>query len=221
IILLAFLSGKFPLFNSNDDTEALAEIAAIVGRDRMERCARLHNRTFLCNIPSALETNLKWAELAKKLNPSLYEPPPDTDDKECKRHKALVDEALHLLEQCLALDATKRITARAALHHPFLSLKPVKPQGASVPLLSGEEYGKDMPSDDDLAPHPPGQGSCAPLHWLDATEEGGSGQMWGVQLRRGNTELVRADDPKARCVGRNPCAYHVGWETWEGIGEDD
>ncbi|KAG8686449.1 hypothetical protein FRC09_014130 [Ceratobasidium sp. 395] len=43
IILLAFLSGKFPLFNSNDDTEALAEIAAIVGRERMERCARLHS----------------------------------------------------------------------------------------------------------------------------------------------------------------------------------
>lgn len=46
IILLAFLSGKFPLFNSNDDTEALAEIAAIVGRERMEKCARLHSTSF-------------------------------------------------------------------------------------------------------------------------------------------------------------------------------
>ncbi|KAG8735217.1 hypothetical protein FRC10_010876 [Ceratobasidium sp. 414] len=219
IILLAFLSGKFPLFNSNDDTEALAEIAAIVGRDRMERCARLHNRTFLCNIPSALESNLKWAELAKKLNPGLYESPADCDDKDRKRHKALIDEALNLLEQCLALDATKRITAQAALHHPFLSLKPVKPQGALIPLQSGEQA-IGMLSDDELAPHPPGQGSCAALHWLDATEES-AGHMWGVQLRGGNTQLVRADDPKARCVGRKPCQYHVGWETWEGVGEDD
>ncbi|QRV87926.1 cell division control protein 7 [Ceratobasidium sp. AG-Ba] len=219
IILLAFLSGKFPLFNSNDDTEALAEIAAIVGRDRMERCARLHNRTFLCNIPSALDSNLRWSELAKKLNPSLYDPPADTSEGDRKRHKALIDEALNLLEQCLALDATKRITAQAALHHPFLSLKPVKPQGASVPLVS-EEEGKGMPSDDELTPHPPGQGSCGPLHWLDVTEDGNV-QMWGVQLRGGGTELVRADDPRARCVGHKPCSYHIGWEQWEGVGDED
>ena len=32
IILLFFLTGKFPLFQSSDDVEALMEIAAIIGR---------------------------------------------------------------------------------------------------------------------------------------------------------------------------------------------
>ena len=36
IILLFFLTGKFPLFQSSDDVEALMEIAAIIGRKKME-----------------------------------------------------------------------------------------------------------------------------------------------------------------------------------------
>jgi cell division control protein 7 len=42
MILLFFLTGKFPLFQSNDDVEALLEIACIVGRRRMEKVATLH-----------------------------------------------------------------------------------------------------------------------------------------------------------------------------------
>jgi len=42
-ILLFFLAGKFPLFQSQDDIEALMEIAAIVGRKKMERVATLHS----------------------------------------------------------------------------------------------------------------------------------------------------------------------------------
>ena len=33
IILLFFLTGKFPLFQSSNDVEALMEIAAIIGRN--------------------------------------------------------------------------------------------------------------------------------------------------------------------------------------------
>lgn len=43
MILLFFLTKKFPLFQSNDDTEALMEIAAILGRRRMEKTATLHS----------------------------------------------------------------------------------------------------------------------------------------------------------------------------------
>ncbi len=43
MILLFFLTKKFPLFQSNDDTEALMEIATIIGRRRMERTATLHS----------------------------------------------------------------------------------------------------------------------------------------------------------------------------------
>lgn len=42
-ILLSFLTGKFPLFQSNDDIEALMEIATIVGRRKMEKTAALHS----------------------------------------------------------------------------------------------------------------------------------------------------------------------------------
>jgi cell division control protein 7 len=43
IMLLSILTHKFPIFNSNDDMEALMEIAAIFGRASMERCAMLHS----------------------------------------------------------------------------------------------------------------------------------------------------------------------------------
>lgn len=42
-IMLSFLSGKFPIFNANDDVEALMEIAAILGKRKMEKCAQLHS----------------------------------------------------------------------------------------------------------------------------------------------------------------------------------
>lgn len=42
MILLFFLTGKFPLFQSNDDVEALLEIACVIGRRRMEKVATLH-----------------------------------------------------------------------------------------------------------------------------------------------------------------------------------
>jgi cell division control protein 7 len=43
MIMLFFLIEKFPLFRSNDDTEALMEVASIVGRRRMEKAATLHS----------------------------------------------------------------------------------------------------------------------------------------------------------------------------------
>ncbi|EDR12174.1 uncharacterized protein LACBIDRAFT_152151, partial [Laccaria bicolor S238N-H82] len=52
IILLFFLTKKFPLFQSSDDVEALMEIAAIIGRKKMEGVATLHSRTFATNVPS-------------------------------------------------------------------------------------------------------------------------------------------------------------------------
>ncbi|KAF8681248.1 kinase-like protein [Rhizoctonia solani] len=200
IILLACLSGKFPLFNSNDDTEALAEIAAIVGRNKMEKCAMLHNRTFLTNIPSICKDKPRtWTELVQDMNPKLAQPPPTWPEAEKVEHERMVKDALELLEQCLHLDATKRITARDALRCRFLR-------------------DRKLPPDDALAPHPPGQGVCAKLHCLDATDE--SGQSWCVQVRTGASRVVRADDPDARCIGKAPCKYHIGWETWE-LGEDD
>ena len=43
MIMLFFLTGKFPLLNASDDVEALVEIACIIGRKRMEATAALHS----------------------------------------------------------------------------------------------------------------------------------------------------------------------------------
>jgi cell division control protein 7 len=44
IMLLAMLTQVFPVFNSSDDIEALMEIAAVFGRQAMEKCAVLHSK---------------------------------------------------------------------------------------------------------------------------------------------------------------------------------
>ena len=43
IIFLFFLTRKFPLFQSNDDVEALMELSTVIGRKGMERVATLHS----------------------------------------------------------------------------------------------------------------------------------------------------------------------------------
>lgn len=45
MILLFFLTGKFPIFQSQDDMEALVEIATIIGYKQMEKVATLHSQS--------------------------------------------------------------------------------------------------------------------------------------------------------------------------------
>jgi cell division control protein 7 len=75
-ILLFFLTGKFPLFQSNDDMEALVEIACVVGKTKMEKAATLHSRTFTSNLPSVSKDGLSWRTFVERQNPGLYTPPP-------------------------------------------------------------------------------------------------------------------------------------------------
>ena len=39
-----FLTGKFPIFQSNDDVEGLMELALIMGRRNVEKVATLHGK---------------------------------------------------------------------------------------------------------------------------------------------------------------------------------
>ncbi|KAF9266134.1 kinase-like protein [Marasmius fiardii PR-910] len=75
VILLFFLTRKFPLFQSNDDVEAIMEIAAVIGKRKMERAAMLHNRTFSTNVPSITPDGISWREFIEKQNPDLTTPP--------------------------------------------------------------------------------------------------------------------------------------------------
>lgn len=74
IILLCFLTRRFPFFNSNDDTDALMEIATLFGRAKLEKTATLHNRTFISNIPEVNSPRFtSFHTLIRTLNPTLYE----------------------------------------------------------------------------------------------------------------------------------------------------
>lgn len=154
-IMLSFLSGKFPIFNANDDVEALMEIAAILGKRKMEKCAQLHSetssrlyarivtysglllldRSFICNVPSIDHPGISWKEVAERLNPSLV--PPNSSPAPGGSYQRCTDPllplAFDLLENMLLPDMTKRITARDALFHPFL-LDPLPlPEGVEPP----------------------------------------------------------------------------------------
>lgn len=76
VILLSFLSRRFPFFNSNDDNEALVELTTIFGLKRMNRCAELHNRSILSNLPSIQHQGRHLHLLIYQLNPFIFPRPP-------------------------------------------------------------------------------------------------------------------------------------------------
>ncbi|OXM81671.1 cell division control protein 7 [Cryptococcus neoformans Bt63] len=122
IILFSILTQKFPAFNSSDDIEALMEIAAIFGKTAMERCALLHNRTMISNVPTLDDPPSSLTELILTLNPHLYTPHSSSPTpEEAKEHIEAVDDALDLVTKLLRLDCTKRLTAAQALRHPFVT----------------------------------------------------------------------------------------------------
>ncbi|KAK4052037.1 Cell division control protein 7 [Microbotryomycetes sp. JL201] len=136
IILLCFLTRRFPFFNSNDDVEALAEIVAIFGARKMEFCAALHNRTFITNVPEYAEpAHPTLASLVKTLNPPIfvenspdpYGPVPSSNESDAAwfAGSELAD-CISLLKRCLELDCTRRWTAEELLRHEFFTRKGVK-----------------------------------------------------------------------------------------------
>ncbi|OCF43627.1 CDC7 protein kinase [Kwoniella heveanensis CBS 569] len=149
VMLLSILTHKFPVFNSTDDIEALMEIAAIFGRAAMERCALLHNRTMMTNVPTVDSHPPTLSALVLKLNPHIYTPhmtnPSPADAKE---HIESIDQAIDLCQRLLRLDSTKRLTADQALRHPFLA--------------PGEGEDEEAEPEDEVLD--PTEGKCGDLH---------------------------------------------------------
>jgi cell division control protein 7 len=122
VMLLTLLARRFPFFNSADDVDALLELTQIFGRDRMREAALLHGSVFATNIPSysdrghSLERVVVWA------NPHCSH----RVEIDRNGHKRAVlgsdeQEAVDFLYQCLDLDPAKRITARDAMKHRFIT----------------------------------------------------------------------------------------------------
>ncbi|KTW26009.1 hypothetical protein T552_03279 [Pneumocystis carinii B80] len=115
IILLIFFIKRFPLFQSENDIDALVELTHIFGRQEMKNCARLHDCSFDDNIPSVPDSRIAWWQLIKVFsindNYSIF----DGEDN------LIVNFALDFLEKCLTLNPSERIQSKSALQHPFLN----------------------------------------------------------------------------------------------------
>ena len=204
-ILLSILGCKFPVFQAGDDIEALMELAAIFGRKTMEKCARLHSvseflyldssinfgrldRIFSTNVPSVDHAGISWEELVTKINPYIFQssfnqPSPESTAK----HNHMIKQALDLLSKCLHWDATARITARDALYDPFLRLN-----------------GKEDVDDDQQFPHPPGEGKCSTLHYLD--EHNRHVVMIPIDETKYITRVLESGEGIA--IGSSKCEFH-------------
>ncbi|KAH9998297.1 kinase-like domain-containing protein [Russula vinacea] len=229
MILLFFLVGKFPLFQSNDDVEALLEIACIIGRRRMEKVATLHSRTFTTNIPSITPEGKPWREFVETLNPKLreptkgdmcpnpyntreassggssYPPPPSSSSPDPDAVSGETHWPSGLGDvQDHETDIEQALDLLERLLHPE-SIKRFTPRQALYhPFLhdSGEEKG-----DDAFFPHPFGEGVCGEWHSVDpVTEE------FRVRIRteEGSTSVIPVMAGEGMAMGDEPCEFHRG-----------
>jgi cell division control protein 7 len=114
IILLTFLSKRFPFFQSTDDIDAFIELCSIFGRNRMKEVALLHGQVLQTNIPTMSTGGHSWEKLILWCNNRNRNEDGSglTEDEQ---------EAVDFLKCCLELDPSKRITAQQALEHPWLA----------------------------------------------------------------------------------------------------
>ena len=114
VILLTFLSKRFPFFHSADDIDAFIELCTIFGKKRMKETALLHGQVMQTNLPTISENGHGWEKILlwctgrnkKDAGGGL-----DADELE----------AVEFMKCCLELDPGKRISAEDALRHPFLA----------------------------------------------------------------------------------------------------
>ncbi|KAE9407173.1 kinase-like protein [Gymnopus androsaceus JB14] len=241
MILLFFLTRKFPLFQSNDDVEALMEIATIIGKKSIEEAACLHSRTFATNVPSIKHDGISWSEFVERQNPNLRSvPEPDVrfyPYTKAEEHDTDVANALDLVEKLLHARSTKRITPRDALYHPFLhtysgSSRGRHRRGAADPLVdedtnmepdTEDDSETEMEDDDEFFPHPFGEGVCSRWHFRDdVTEEPcvyvypqdeDEGYFAGDDSSRKQMMVRTLTSGEGIAIGSLPCEFHrVGYE---------
>ncbi|KAJ3338806.1 hypothetical protein HDU93_009028 [Gonapodya sp. JEL0774] len=111
VTLLCFFTRCFPFFESNDDANAVVELASVFGMEKMEQTARLHNVDWKAYLPQIERKGTDFKTLCERVSgdPNLT--------------KQIPREGYDLLERCLDLDPATRITAKKALNHPFLNSK--------------------------------------------------------------------------------------------------
>ncbi|KAK6440048.1 Cell division control protein 7 [Oleoguttula sp. CCFEE 5521] len=115
VILLTFLSKRFPFFHSADDIDAFIELCTIFGKKRMRDTALLHGQIMQTNIPTISENGHTWEKILLWCS--------NRSKKGVDGRGGLSDEeleAVDFMRCCLELDPRQRIQADAALEHGFL-----------------------------------------------------------------------------------------------------
>ncbi|KZT70349.1 kinase-like protein [Daedalea quercina L-15889] len=225
MILLFFLTRKFPLFHSSDDVEALMEIASIIGKKRMEKTATLHSRVFQTNVPSVTPEGMTWREFVEQQNPDLRTPPepdprfyphtgflrhqagPPPSSSPQSRYSpsrsspppaslAAIDTEAYAADVEKALDFVERVM------HPEATQRITPKQALAHAFL----HDLDEPDDDEFFPHPYAEGVCGDLHFIDEdTDE------LCVRVRvPGENQLTvrRVSAGEGTAIGRQPCEFH-------------
>lgn len=113
VILLTFLSGKFPFFNAADDVDALVELTCIFGTTAIKDAAARHDVSFETTVPTLFDACLDWPRLLNWCR--------DPDRRDSDIDSEELEVAYCFLSECLCLDSWQRWTAEDALRHPFLA----------------------------------------------------------------------------------------------------
>ena len=115
IILLTFLTKRFPFFHSADDIDAFIELCCVFGKQRMKDAAQLHGQVMQTNLPTISEKGHGWEKILLWCT-SRHKKGPEADAGLSYDERAAVE----FMKCCLELDPGKRLTAEEALMHPFL-----------------------------------------------------------------------------------------------------
>jgi cell division control protein 7 len=129
VIFLCIATGQFPFFHSPDDQDAIIELAWLFGTEEIGEVAQKyskksrtrygHIRVLLKQLVSFIldrdwrvgglncpATRVEWKRLVEHFNTTFA--------------SSLPASAYDLLDRCLTLHHTERISAIEALEHPFL-----------------------------------------------------------------------------------------------------
>jgi len=216
MILLFFLTGKFPLFQSNDDIEALMEIASIIGRRRMEKAATLHNRSFATNVPTVTQEGMTWREFVQKNNPDLYKiqtPPPSatpTTSPTTKSHTSITTtDAPPLPELPSSSQSTQSLYSAEDLDQALDLLEKLLEPGATSRITARDALYHPFlvepgPGDDTFFPHPVGEGRCGKYHFRDEVTEEHCVSCVGPE----HDEVRRLNAGEGIPIGNNICEFH-------------
>lgn len=120
IILLTFLSKRFPFFHSADDIDAFIELCTIFGKRKMKETAMLHGQVMQTNIPTISENGHSWEKIL------LWCTGRSKKDGDSGLTEDELD-AVDFMQCCLQLDPKKRIAAFEALDHPWLARESSEP----------------------------------------------------------------------------------------------